>query len=130
MNSAVEQKTKHVYILCMYTVNADKLFCRFKSECSVPPRRNRIPNEVRRRIVRAFEDPTEDYLLVADTLGVNRSTARSIVATYLREGRVNERPRGGRNNVRVDNEMRDCINKILNENCLPTLQQINEELRR
>ena len=47
-----------------------------------------------------------------------------------REGRVNERPRGGRNNVRVDNEIRDCINEILNENCLLTLQQINEELRR
>ena len=96
----------------MYTVKAHKLFCRFKSECSTPPRRNRIPNEVRRRIVRAFEDPTEDYLSVADTLGVNRSTARSIVATYLREGRVNERPSGGRNNVRVDNEMRDCIMKF------------------
>jgi len=61
---------------------------------------------------------------------VNRSTARSIVATYLREGRVNERPRGGRNNVRVDNEMRDCINEILNENLPSSLQQINEELRR
>jgi len=58
----------------------------------MPPRRNRIPNEVRRRIVRAFDDPTEDYLSIADTLGVNKSTARSIVATYLREGRVNERP--------------------------------------
>ena len=130
MNSTVEQKIKHVYILYMYTVNAHKLLCRLESECSMPPRRNRIPNEVRRRIVRAFEDPTEDYLSVADTLGVNRSTARSIVATYLREGRVNERPRGGRNNVRVDNEMRDCINEILNENCLLLLQQINEELRR
>ena len=51
----------------------------------MPPGRNRIPNEVLRRTVRAFEDPTEDYLSVADTLGVNRSTTRSIVATYLRE---------------------------------------------
>ena len=50
-------------------------------------RRNRIPNEHREsRIVRAFEDPHEDYLLVADMLGVNRSTARGIVATYVREG--------------------------------------------
>ena len=97
----------------------------------MPPRRNRILNEVRRRIVRASEDPTEDYLSVADTLVVNKSTARSIVATNLREGRVNESgPRGGRSNVRVDNETRDCINEILNENCLLTLQQINEELRR
>ena len=33
------------------------------------PRRNRIPLEHRERIVRAFEDEQEDYLLVADTLG-------------------------------------------------------------
>ena len=86
-------------------------------------RRNRIPNETRERIDRAFEDPSEDYLAVADTLGVNRSTARSIVAKYNREGRVNEKPRGGRNNVKVDEEMKDCLNEIVNENCLLTLKQ-------
>ena len=58
------------------------------------------------RIVREFEDEKEDYLVVTDTLGVNWSTARGIVACYIREGR--ERPREGRNNVRVDEEMRDC----------------------
>ena len=65
------------------------------------PRRNRIPLEHRKRIVRAFEDEQEDYLLVSDTLGVNRSTARGIVARYIREGRIQERPRGGRNNVQT-----------------------------
>ena len=85
------------------------------------PRRNRIPLEHRERIVRAFDDEEEDYLLVADTLGVNRSTARGIVARYIREGRIRERPRGGRNNVRVDDEMRDCLEEIINENCLLTL---------
>ena len=59
------------------------------------PPRNRIPLEQRQRIVRAFEDDGEDYLFVADTLGVNRPTARSIVARYIREGRIEERPRGG-----------------------------------
>ena len=88
------------------------------------PRRNRIPLEHRERIVRAFEDEQEDYLLVADTLGVNRSTARGIVARYITEGRIRERPRGGRNNVRVDDEMRDCLEQIINENCLLTLAQI------
>ena len=71
----------------------------------------------------------EDYLTVAATIGVNRSTARSIVARYLREGRIAERPRGGANHVRVDDEMRNCLNDILNENCLLTLAQINHELR-
>ena len=56
--------------------------------------------------MREFEDEKEDYLVVTDTLGVNRSTARGIVARYIREGR--ERPRDSRNNVRVDEEMRDC----------------------
>ena len=44
---------------------------------------------------------------MADTLGVNRSAARGIVARYIREGRIRERPRGGRNNVLVDDEMRN-----------------------
>ena len=94
------------------------------------PRRNRIPIGHRERIVRAFEDEAEDYLLVADTLGENRSTARGIVAPYITEGSIRERPRGGRNNVLVDDEMRQCLEDIINENCVLTLSQINGELRR
>ena len=73
------------------------------------PGRNNIPIEQRERIVRDFEDEAEDYLLVADTLGVNRSTARGIVARYIIERRMRERPRGGRNNVLVDDEMRQRL---------------------
>ena len=76
-------------------------------------RRNRIPLEHRKRIVRAFEDEEEEYLLVADTLGRNQSTARGIVARYIRQGRIGERLRGGRNNVRADDEMRDHQRKLL-----------------
>ena len=82
------------------------------------PRRNRIPLEHREGLVKAFEDEQEDYLLVSDTLGVNRSTARGILAHYITEGRIRERPRGGRNNVRADDEMRDSLEQIINENCL------------
>ena len=92
------------------------------------PRRSRIAFEHRERIARVFEDVNEDYLIVA--LGVNRSTARSIVLKYVREGKIAERPHGGPNHVRVDNEMRDCLNEILNKNCLLTLMQVNQELRR
>lgn len=67
--------------------------------------------------------------MVADTIGVNRSTARSIVARYISEGRIAERPRGGANNVRVNNEMKDCLNAIWNDNCMLPLAQINQELR-
>ena len=67
---------------------------------------------------------------MADTLGVNRSTAIGILARYIRERRIRERPRGGRNNVLVDYEMRQCLENIINENCVLTLSQINGELRR
>ena len=85
------------------------------------PPRNRILLEQRQRIIQAFEDVSEDYLTIA-------ATARSIVARYLLEGRIAERPRGEANHVRVD-EMRNCLNDIINENCLLTLAQINQELR-
>ena len=82
------------------------------------PRRNRIPIEHRERILHAFEDEAEDYLLVADTLGVNRSTARGIVARYIKEEHIRERPRGSRNNVLVDDQMKQCLEDIINENCV------------
>ena len=84
------------------------------------PPRNRILLVQRQRIIQAFEDVSEDYLRVAATIGVSRSTARSIVTRYLREGRIAERPRGGANHIRVDDEMRNCLNDIINENCLLT----------
>lgn len=84
---------------------------------------------MKERLVRAFDDPTEDYLQVADTLGVNRSSAKGIIARYLREGRVQERPRGGPNNVKVDEEMRQCLSDIIDENCMLTIRDINGILR-
>ena len=77
--------------------------------------------EQRQRSIQAFEDVSEDYLTVAATIGVNRSTARGIVARYLREVRIAERPREGANHVRVDYEMRNCLHDIINDNCLLTL---------
>ena len=69
----------------LYTIHVDALETE-RTEKIMPPR-NRILLEQRQRIIQAFEDVSEDYLTVAATIGVNRSTARSIVARYLREGR-------------------------------------------
>ena len=89
------------------------------------PGRKRIPIEYKKRIVRAFEDEADDYLLEADTLGVNRSMARGIAPRYIRE-----RSRGGRNNVLVDDKMGERLEDIINENCGVTLSHIYGELRR
>lgn len=66
--------------------------------------------------------------MVADTLGVNRSTARGIIARYIKN-RIDERPRGGRNNVKFDDEMEQCLEAIVNENCMLTLEAIAAQLR-
>ena len=69
----------------LYTINVDALETE-RTEKIMPPR-NRILLEQRQGIIQAFEDVSEDYLTVAAAIGVNRSTATSIVARYLREGR-------------------------------------------
>ena len=76
----------------------------------------------------AWNETPEIYLTVAATIGVNWSTANSIVPRYLREGKIAERPRGGANHARVDDEMSNCLNDFLNEDCLLTLAQISQEL--
>ena len=48
-------------------------------------RRQKISQEDKERLIRSFEEPDQDYLTVADTLGVKRSTARGIIARYIRE---------------------------------------------
>ena len=113
---------------CILHIHVDALETE-RTEKIMPPR-NRMLLEQRQRIIQAFEDVSEDYLTVAATIGVNRSTARTIVARYLRGGRIAERPRGGANHVRVDDEMRNGLKDIIKENCLLTLAQINQELRR
>jgi len=111
----------------LYTIHEDALETE-RTEKIMPPR-NRILLEQRQRIIQAFEDVSEDHLTVVATIGVNRSTASSIVALYSRKGRIAERPRGGANHFRVDDEFRNCLNDIINENYLLTLAQINQELR-
>ena len=93
-------------------------------------RRNRISNEMLQSLVKAFEDPREYYLAVADTLRVNWSTARSIITMYTKENKTEERPRGGANNLTADKEMKQRLTAIIEENSQLTLRQIHQELRR
>ena len=91
-------------------------------------RYKRISDEDRERLVEAFEGHNADYLELADTLGIKRSTARSIVATYLRSGRRHKLHRGGAKNQKMDDEMRARIQRIIDVNPLVTLQQIKRDL--
>ena len=61
---------------------------------------------------------------MAVTLGVNRSTSLNNLEKGV------ESPRGGRNNVQVDDEVRQFLQDIINEKCVLTQSQINGELKR
>ena len=65
---------------------------------------------------------------MAVTFGVNRSTAREMSLDNLEKGV--ESPRGGRNNVLVDDEVMQCLQDMINEKCVLTERQINGELKK
>ena len=92
-------------------------------------RYNRISDVDRRRLVEAFEGNNQDYLELADNLGIKRSTARSIVRTYLETGRANKLPRGGAHNSKMDEEMKNFLRDALETNPLLTLTQMKDKLR-
>ena len=87
--------------------------------------RNRIDKG---RLVRTYEARKHDYLAI-DDLGIDSSTERGIIDRYLRQNRVDERPPGGRNHVKVDEEMRRYLDEVFNENCMLTFTAINAELQ-
>ena len=94
-------------------------------------RRRRTINETdKNRIVAAFLDPTKDYVQVAESLGVARGTAWSIVKRYQQDGRVVVRQRGGQRRRLFDAEMTAFVIRLIEESPAYTLQQLNAELRR
>ena len=60
----------------------------------------RVPDDVKRRLIAAVEDNAEDYVVVARTLGLNPSTARSVLLRH-RAGHGVEDARGGRRQATV-----------------------------
>ena len=91
-----------------------------------------ISAEDKLRLIRAYR-ALEDYQMLADQLGINRSTARTLVATAMREEDPEAlvyRPRGGARTTKVDDGMRSAVEDILGGNPAITLRDLNNELRR
>ena len=90
-------------------------------------RRNRVSDTDRMRIITAYEN-NQDYVALADSLSINRDTARSIVRVWMTEGGVERRPQGGARNVRMDREMINALLEIAREEPFTTLTTIKEKL--
>ena len=92
------------------------------------PRRNAIINDNdRRRIVEVYEKQ-EDFLQVAYTLGVKRSTAYSIVRKYQDTRESARRHAGGRKPL-LDRESVEFLVLIIQSNPCITLKELNTTLR-
>ncbi|KAG7154532.1 putative DDE superfamily endonuclease domain-containing protein 27 [Homarus americanus] len=91
------------------------------------PRRHRITSATdRERIIEAYR-AEQDFLVVAAALGVQLTTAYSIVRVYQRENRVEAAHAGGRHKI-IDNETLDLIVMLLEANPMMTLREIKEEV--
>ncbi|KAF0730237.1 hypothetical protein Ae201684P_013156 [Aphanomyces euteiches] len=82
--------------------------------------------EEKRRVLEAFNQGNLDWKEVAKYNGVSLSTARRVVLNQ----RVQVLPRGGPRlaSTRVTHEMRQALERYLNENCLYTLRQMQQFL--
>ncbi|KAG7170623.1 uncharacterized protein LOC121864144 isoform X3 [Homarus americanus] len=89
------------------------------------PWRHRITSATdRERIIEAYR-AEQDFLVVAAALGVQRTTAYSIVRVYQHENRVEAAHAGGRHKI-IDNETLDLTVMLLEANPMMTLTEIKE----
>ena len=95
----------------------------------MPPRRyNRIADDDRQRIIECFNNG-QDFLTLAATLGVKRTTTYSIVRRYNQNGYVLRRPNAGGRRVLLDHEAVDFLIMLIEANPCYTLNEMNNQLR-
>ena len=94
---------------------------------TVMPRQS-IPVSDRQRLIDRYND-NEDFLTLAQELGIQQTTAYSIIAKYVRSGEVEARHGGGRQ-PKVDNESIDFVVLLIQATPTITLHDLNLELRR
>lgn len=90
-------------------------------------RNRRVSNTDRGRIIASFEKG-DDFILLADSLNINRDTARSIIRVWRAEARVERLPQGGSRNRRIDKEMVETLLAIARDEPFSTLVTIKEKL--
>ena len=70
----------------------------------------------------------EDFIALAATLNVKRTTAYTIIRLYQTTGRVETVPTGGGRPQLIDNEQIDLAIMLIEANPLKTLAQLREDI--
>ena len=79
--------------------------------------RKRVAKEDRRRLIEEFKKPNGDFLKLASILNINNQTAFSILRKFKSSGAIDASKVGGRQNIKVDEDMREEIKRIV-DSCL------------
>ena len=92
---------------------------------------NTVSNKARNMLIDFYlaEDNDGQYLKYADSVGIKRQTARSIIARFMRDGQRDKQSRGGARRIKMDGGMKATLLEILKENPECSMQHINELLR-
>ena len=93
-------------------------------------RRNyrRVTLQDRERIIDAYEEE-EDFITVAHTLGIKRTTAYEIVRKYQRTGDIESRHKEGGRPKKLDNEALDFLVMLIEDKPTISLRELNETLQ-
>ena len=92
------------------------------------PRNKRICEVDKSRLYQCFLE-NKDYLVLAKSLNIKANSARSIVTTMSKRNGIVSLPSGGSTYRKVDDEMRDELERIYHEFPSMTVKNINATLR-
>ena len=87
----------------------------------------RVSNTDRERII-ACHEKGDDFILLADSLKINRDTACSIIRVGRAEARIERDPQGGSRNRRMDEEMVETLLVIARDESFSTLVTLKNKL--
>ncbi|XP_014782207.1 uncharacterized protein LOC106877732 isoform X18 [Octopus bimaculoides] len=87
-----------------------------------------VSNAARNQLIDCY-DRGSNYKDFAKSMGINLKTASRIILDYIKTGKREALLKGGRCNVKVDDEMRAYLYEAINNNPSITLRKINEGMR-
>jgi transposase len=89
---------------------------------------NKVDLKDRERIVKAYTDG-RDWLTLAKAIGISPQTARSIIATFQRTGRIKQLPKGGDKRGILNEAMKQSMTKYIEEKPTMTLMEVRTKLQ-
>ena len=130
----IEERSIPIGANIFNTVNSNGIKvqeCRFnrnqKMEMAENRWNRRVSNTDRGRIIACYKKG-DDFILLADSLNINRDIARSIIRVWRAEARIERLPQGGSRNRRMDEEMVETLIAIARDEPFSTLVTLKDKL--